>query len=61
MVNEILPLKTKAGADVSAPAQKADEGEPCLDQARSKRSAFITLFQAATKSSTNFARQSSWA
>ena len=32
-----------------------------MDQARSKRSAFITLFQAATKSCTNFVCESSWA
>jgi len=31
------------------------------DQARSKRSAFITLFQAATKSRTNFCCESSCA
>ncbi len=31
-----------------------------IDQARSKRSAFITLFQAATKSLTNFFFASDW-
>ncbi len=36
-------------------------GGRVLDQARSKRSAFITLVQAATKSLTNFASLSSWA
>ena len=40
----------------SAPLNEVD-----INQVRSKRSAFITLFQAATKSCTNFSFALSWA
>ena len=49
----------KAGASFGAPAFAFNC--PPVDQARSKRSAFITLVQAATKSCTNFSFESAQA
>jgi hypothetical protein len=69
--------KERGAADVASPLQTIKGGATITvappfvlpfgsgvsrpDHARSKRSAFITLVQAATKSFTNFSLLSSWA
>ena len=52
--------KQKRAGLTARPPERSVPGNG-RDQAMSKRSAFITLVQAATKSFTNFSRASSWA
>ncbi len=52
------PLEAVVGWPFSRRAVWSARGRSCAHQARSKRSRFITLFQAATKSCTNLAGES---